>query len=274
VSLERGAPTVDAERLRGLMRRLGLLEERERLLVRLRQDHYRAEANLERSLSVPVSPLAEADRRSNLLQDMRALSEAAADGIDAELSDLEAERQDLFSRMSEEGMREGLWVRNPLNRRTGITLYGSRTSRRLWKAPWRAARNAPDALSPPEVAGYATYLSDRLLRHLKRSITSLVVALVSSGGAYALAQSPPQSALGSFFGAHVLPLVAWTAFVVFAVGLLVYLPVSLYGFCRPGAFMRRRDYDRAERVPNPGGRGDPSLHGGPRNSARAQDDTE
>lgn len=272
VSSGRSNATADAQRLAVLMRRLGLLEERERLLARLRQDYYRAEADLERELMVPVSPPAEADRRSNLLKEVQALTDATAEGIEAELSDLEAERQDLFSCMSEEGMQERLWIRNPLNPRTGIALHGRNSSRKLWEAPWRAVRDAPKTLSPPEVVGYSSYLSERLLINLKRSTACLVVALVSSGGAYALAQSSPPASLGSVFGEYVLPLVAWAAYLMLAVGLLVCLPVSLHGFCRPGAFMRRRVREPAKRVPDPGGRGDPSFHGGPRSSDAPRND--
>ncbi|QIN81059.1 hypothetical protein GBA65_21720 (plasmid) [Rubrobacter marinus] len=272
MSLERSSAMVDAQRLAVLMRRLGRLEERERLLARLRQDHYRAEADLKRELMAPVSPPAETERRSSLLEEVRSLTDATAEGIEAELSDLEAERQELFSCLSEEGMQERLWIRNALNPRTGITLHGRNSSRKLWEAPWRAARDAPKNLSPPEVVGYAVYLGERLLIDLKRSMACLVVALVSPGGAHALAQSAPPASLGSLFAQYVLPLVASAAYLMLAVGLLVYLPVSLHGFCCPGVFMRRRLRERAKHVPDPGGRGDPSFHGGPRSGGAPRND--
>lgn len=267
MSSGRSDATVDAQRLAVPMRRLGQLEERERLLARLRQDHYRAEADLEREPMVPVSPPAETERRSSLLKEVQALTDATAGGIEAELSDLEAERQDLFSCMSEEGMQERLWIRNPLNPRTGTTLHGRNSSRKLWEAPWRAVRDAPKTLFPPEVAGYAAYSGERLLVDLKRSTVWLVVALVYSGGAYAIARSSSPTSPGSSFGEYALPLVACAAYLMLAVGLLVYLPVSLRGCCRPGVFMRRRLRERAKRVPDPGGRGDPSFHGGPRSGS-------
>lgn len=82
----------DAQRLAVLKRSLDSLEERELLLVRLRQEHHRAGTDLERSLSAQVPSDAEAGRRSSLRKDMRAVSDAVSDGIQAKLSDLDAER--------------------------------------------------------------------------------------------------------------------------------------------------------------------------------------
>lgn len=264
----------DAERLAVLKRSLESLEERERLLVRLRQDHDRAGADLERRLSTPFTSGAEAGRRSSLRKDMRAFSDAVSDGVQARLSGLEAERQDLFSRMSEEGMREGRWVRGPLNPRIGMTLQGRGTSRRLWETPWRMARHAPPALAPREVVGCAGYLKARLLFDLKFLLACLSVALVGAAGAHALAESPPHTALGFFFGEYVFPFVARSASVVLLTHLLITFPTSLYGFFRPGAFMRRRARHSKRPAPEPGRRRDPSARGGPRDDVVLNDDPE
>ena len=56
----------DADRLADLRLALDSLEERESLLVRLRQDHHRAGADLERRLSTLVPSGAESCSRSSL----------------------------------------------------------------------------------------------------------------------------------------------------------------------------------------------------------------
>ena len=269
----RAAP-VDAGRLADLLRRLGSLEEREHLLVRLREDHNRAVDGFERGLCIPASPGAEADRRTVLRNEIWTLSDDAVnDGIDAELSDLEAERQDLFCRMSEEGMREGLWTRHPLKRRTGVMLHGRASSHSLHEAPWRAARIAPEHLPPQEVLGCARLVRERLFSNLRLVSCSLVVLLLWFA-AFAIVQphSPPETALGRVIWEWVFPLSALPALLALVLELLLFVPLSLYEFCRLGALMRRRADLYPEPLPDSYVRGDPSVHGGPHDGSLTNDD--
>ncbi len=256
-----GLAAIDNDRLAVLKHALESLEERERLLVRLSQDHRRAGARLEASLSVPVPTTTEAGRRSDLREDMGALSDAVSDGIEVRLSDLEAERQDLLCRMSEEGMREGLWIRNPLNRKNGIALQGRGASRKLWEAPWRAAKAAPEILPPREVLGCSRFARDTLLFDLKVLLCCLLVASLSLAGLRALAEAPPETALGFFVAEYVFPFAAFAAVCVLIIAGLVAFPRTLYRFYRPGGFMRRRDryYSKSANVPP--ARGNPSVRG-------------
>ena len=136
------------------------------------------------------------------------------------------------------------------------------------------ARHAPPALPPRGVVGCAGYLSERLLFDLKFLLACIAVALVGAGGAHALAVSPPHTALGFVFGEYVFPFVGWSASVVLLPHLLVSFPASLYGFFRPGAFMRRRARYFRRPAPEPGRRGNPSVGGGPRDDVRLNDDPE